>query len=62
MLKAVFFAITNSIGFALAVIVFASIREHLELANIPKGMKGAPINLLVASLLSLAFLGFPGLE
>ena len=62
MLKAVFFAITNSIGFALALIVFASIREHLELANIPKGMKGAPINLLVAGLLSLAFLGFTGLE
>ena len=61
MLKAVFFAIANSIGFALALIVFASIREHLELANIPKGMKGVPINLLVAGLLSLAFLGFTGL-
>ncbi len=61
LLKAVFFAIANSIGFALALIVFASIREHLELANIPKGMKGVPINLLVAGLLSLAFLGFTGL-
>ena len=61
LLKAVFFAIANSIGFALALIVFASIREHLELANIPKGMKGVPINLLVAGLLSLAFVGFTGL-
>lgn len=61
LLKAVFFAVANSIGFALALIVFASIREHLELANIPKGMKGVPINLLVAGLLSLAFLGFTGL-
>lgn len=61
LLKAVFFAIANSLGFALALIVFASIREHLELANIPKGMKGVPINLLVAGLLSLAFLGFTGL-
>lgn len=61
LLKAVFFAVSNSIGFALALIVFASIREHLELANIPKGMKGVPINLLVAGLLSLAFLGFTGL-
>lgn len=61
LLKAVFFAIANSIGFALALILFASIREHLELANIPKGMKGVPINLLVAGLLSLAFLGFTGL-
>ena len=61
LLKAVFFAIANSIGFALALIVFASIREQLELADLPEGMKGVPINLLVAGLLSLAFLGFTGL-
>jgi len=61
LLKAVFFAVANSLGFVLALIVFASIREHLELANVPKGMKGVPINLLVAGLLSLAFLGFTGL-
>ena len=61
LLKAVFFAVANSIGFALALIVFASIREALELAELPKGMKGVPINLLVAGLLSLAFLGFTGL-
>jgi len=59
--KAVFFAISHSIGFALALILFASIREHLELAEIPKGMKGVPIILLVAGILSLAFLGFTGL-
>ncbi|MGB5418822.1 electron transport complex protein RnfA [Algibacter sp.] len=61
LIKAVFFAISNSIGFGLALIVFASIREQLELANIPEGMKGVPINLLVAGLLSLAFLGFTAL-
>ncbi len=61
LLKAVFFAVANSIGFALAMILFSSIRAHLELANIPKGMQGVPINLLVAGLLSLAFLGFTGL-
>lgn len=61
LLKAVFFAIANSIGFALALILFASIREQLELADLPEGMKGVPINLLVAGLLSLAFLGFAGL-
>lgn len=61
LLKAVFFAISNSLGFGLALIVFASIREQLELANIPEGMKGVPINLLVAGLLSLAFLGFTAL-
>ena len=61
LLTAVFFAIANAIGFALALIVFASIREQLELADIPEGMKGVPINLLVAGLLSLSFLGFTGL-
>ncbi|WP_166960944.1 electron transport complex protein RnfA [Yeosuana marina] len=61
LIKAVFFAISNSLGFSLALIVFASIREQLELANIPEGMKGVPINLLVAGLLSLAFLGFTAL-
>mgnify|MGYP001822347146 CR=1 FL=1 len=61
LLKAVFFAFSSSLGFALALIVFASIREFLELADIPEGMKGVPINLLVAGLLSLAFLGFAGL-
>ncbi|HSR61728.1 MAG TPA: RnfABCDGE type electron transport complex subunit A [Robiginitalea sp.] len=61
LIKAVFFAFSSSLGFALALIVFASIREFLELADIPEGMKGVPINLLVAGLLSLAFLGFAGL-
>src|SRR5210317_1821882 len=61
LLKAVFFAVANSVGFALALIVFASIRERLELVDLPKGMQGVPINLLVAGLLSLAFLGFTGL-
>ncbi|WP_445381113.1 electron transport complex protein RnfA [Robiginitalea sp. IMCC43444] len=61
LLKAVFFAFSSSIGFALAIILFASIREYLELADLPEGMKGVPINLLIAGLLSLAFLGFAGI-
>jgi len=61
LIKAVFFAIANSIGFGLAMILFASIREHMELVNVPKGMQGVPINLLIAGLLSLAFLGFTGI-
>ena len=61
LLKAVFFNASNAVGFSVALIIFASIREQLELADVPKGMKGVPINLLVAGLLSLAFLGFTGL-
>jgi len=61
LLKAVFYAVANSIGFGLALIIFASIREQMELADVPKGMKGVPINLIIAGLLSMAFLGFTGL-
>lgn len=61
LLKAVFYAIANSLGFGLALIIFASIREQMELADVPKGMKGVPVNLIIAGLLSMAFLGFTGL-
>lgn len=61
LIKALVFAIANAIGFGLAIIVFSSIREYLDLVNIPKGMQGVPIALLVAGLLSLAFMGFIGL-
>jgi len=61
LLKALVFAIANAIGFGLAIIVFSSIREYLDLVDIPKGMRGVPIALLVAGLLSLAFMGFIGI-
>ncbi len=61
LVKAIVFAIANALGFGLAIILFSSIREYLELVNIPKGMKGVPIALLVAGLLSLAFMGFVGI-
>jgi len=61
LLKAIVFAIANSLGFGLAIILFSSIREALELVNIPQGMRGIPIALLVAGLLSLAFMGFIGI-
>jgi electron transport complex protein RnfA len=47
-------------GFGLALVIFAGIRERLDLANVPESFKGAPIALATASLLSLAFLGFSG--
>jgi electron transport complex protein RnfA len=55
------YAIGNSLGFALALILFAGLREHLELMNVPKGMRGMPIALVVAGILSLAFMGFANL-
>lgn len=49
------------IGFTLAIVLFAGIRERLELADIPDAFKGFPITLISASLMSIAFLGFAGL-
>ena len=49
------------VGFTLTIILFAGIRERLELADIPEAFKGFPITLISASLMSIAFLGFTGL-
>lgn len=59
--ESVVFAIAMALGFSLALVVFASIREQLEINEVPKGMKGVPIALVTAGLLSLAFMGFAGL-
>jgi electron transport complex protein RnfA len=61
MLQAIVFAIANAIGFGLAMILFAGLREQLELANVPKPFKGTPIALITAGILALAFMGFAGL-
>jgi len=51
----------SGVGFTLAIVLFAGIRERLETAKIPKCLEGFPISLISASLVSLAFLGFQGL-
>ena len=51
----------SGIGFALALIIMASIREKLELADIPKSFQGLPISFVVTGLIALAFLGFSGM-
>jgi electron transport complex protein RnfA len=61
LLQAVAFSAANAIGFGLALIIFAGIREQLDLVDLPKGMKGTPVALLVAGILALAFMGFTGL-
>lgn len=59
--ESVVFAIANAIGFALALVIFAGIREHLDLMRVPKGMKGVPSALIAAGILALAFMGFTGI-
>lgn len=51
----------GAVGFGLAIVVFAGIRERLDFAPIPKALEGFPIALIVAGLLSMSFLGFQGL-
>ena len=62
LLQSVVYAISTAIGFALALVVFAGIREQLEMVRIPKGMRGMAIVLVTAGLLALSFMGFSGLE
>jgi electron transport complex protein RnfA len=50
-----------AMGFGLALIILAGIREQLELADVPKGMKGVPLSLVIAGILALAFMGFTGI-
>lgn len=61
LLEGVVFAVSNAIGFGLALAIFAGIREHLDLQNIPKGLKGTPIALITAGILAMTFMGFSGL-
>lgn len=61
LLEGVVFAIANAAGFALAMVLFAGIREHLDLMEVPKGMRGVPIALVTAGILALAFMGFTGI-
>jgi electron transport complex protein RnfA len=61
LMEGVVFAIANAIGFGLALLLFSSIREHLDLVDVPKGMRGVPIALVSAGILALAFMGFAGL-
>lgn len=61
LVQSVVYASATAIGFTLALVLLAGIREQLELVGVPKGMKGFPIVLITAGLLSLAFMGFSGL-
>jgi len=59
-LKSIVFAFSSGLGFSLALVLMAGIREELDLAPVPESLKGAPITLILAGLLSLAFMGCYG--
>jgi electron transport complex protein RnfA len=62
LIESVVYAFSTALGFALALAVFAGLREQLSLVKIPKGMSGMAIVLVTAGLLSLAFMGFSGVD
>ena len=61
-ISSVVYGITGGIGFLIAIVLFASIRERLVFADYPKSFEGFPIALVTASLMALAFMGFSGLK
>ena len=61
-ISSVVYGITGGLGFLLAIVLFASIRERLVFAEYPKAFEGFPIALVTAGLMALAFMGFSGLK
>ena len=60
-MESMFFGFGSGVGFSLAMIIMASIREKLELADVPKAFQGLPISFIITGLIALAFMGFSGL-
>ena len=55
------YAFATSLGYGLAMVIFAGLREHLSLNNVPKAFRGVPIALITVGILALAFMGFSGM-
>jgi electron transport complex protein RnfA len=58
LITTVLYSVSIAVGFAIALILFAGIRERLEVEDVPQGMRGVPIALITAGLLAMAFMGF----
>ena len=61
-MESVTYGFSTALGFTLALWLFAGIREQLELATVPKAMRGVPIAMICAGLLAMAFMGFSGIK
>lgn len=62
LLMGIWYALSTAIGFGVALVVFAGIREQLEMMNVPRGVRGMSIALITAGLLAMAFMGFSGVD
>ncbi len=61
LIESLFFGLGGGVGFTLALVIMAGIREELEFADVPKALQGAPMTLLIAGMMALSFMGFAGL-
>ncbi len=61
LLQSFAYSVSTAVGFAMALVLFAGIRERLELDGVPAALKGNPIALITAAILAMAFMGFSGL-
>ena len=61
LLQSFTYSVSTALGFALALVIFAGLRERLELEDVPAALKGIPVSLIVAAILAMAFMGFSGL-
>ena len=61
LLQSVTYSVATALGFALALVLFAGIRERLDFEDVPKSFRGVPIALITAGILAMAFMGFSGL-
>lgn len=62
LLAGICYTLASAMGFTLAIIIFAGIRERLDRTEVPQSLKGTPIVLITAALLSMAFMGFAGIS
>ncbi|WP_298653920.1 electron transport complex subunit RsxA [uncultured Proteiniphilum sp.] len=62
LLESVIYAVATAIGYAMALIIFSSIREQLALTKVPRSMKGIPLALITAGIMAMAFMGFSGID
>jgi electron transport complex protein RnfA len=62
LLESTLYAIATAIGYAMALIIFSSVREQMALTSIPRSMRGVPIALITAGIIAMAFMGFSGID
>ena len=62
LLEGIVYALSTGIGFLLAMVLFAGLREQLDLLDVPKAFRGVPVALVTAGLLAMAFMGFSGVD